>query len=524
MARANSKQVLVLALRLSAVAVLSAACASVLGIETTKRTNRANNGYGSGYEGCRKNSCGECLSSAHTTACQGPAGYGTGYEGCRAGDCSQCQDAHDDECTGEAGYGSGYDGCVGGECGGCLSGAHTCLCQNLQPGCFLVEGDAGVDPQICDQSNLDDCADCLCGSCDLSTCLADSACNEVFSCVAQKACSPALSATDTCYATDYCKDVVDAAGGPNGPAYTAMLSVINCSTTEECSCTFGSPGTSMGTCEAGVDCPNEGGTGPTQCQAPSCMGCETTSAECLCNGNSADECLTAVLGRDCEAHFEVENDVCNGCSCGACTSELLSCFDDPASGCMTLARCINIHGCSGADCDTREACGDLLDRYGGVDGRSFQMATALSQCQAAGDCACTHEGDTAVISCDDSQCSPFVDPNADASADSLAACCFQQQGQSFCGLEATGVLYAACEPLDLSGSPSTACNGFQAPEGFPYDGAFLPGCCRPTTANSAQNGGPGVCGYNDNVTGLGCLPKEKVNGMSTTPTPCNYVR
>jgi hypothetical protein len=33
-----------------------------------------------------------------------------------------------------------------------------------------------------------------------------------------------------------------------------------------------------------------------------------------------------------------------------------------------------------------------------------------------------------------------------------------------------------------------------------------------------------VCGYNDIVTGLGCLPTEKVTGVTTAAQACNYVR
>jgi hypothetical protein len=454
-------------------------------------------------------------------------GIGIGYEGCRDGDCTQCQDAHDDECNGGLGFRTGYEGCQLGTCDDCISPAHECLCQGLAVGCIIIGGgDAGIDPQICEETNLQGCAECLCASCDLSTCLADASCNDVFSCVAQFPCNPALAAADTCYAPEFCKGVIDNAGGPTSEAYAAVLNLASCAEQQQdCGCSFGAQ-TSPGGCEAGTDCPGEGGAS-RQCEAPNCAGCETTGAQCLCNGNSVDECLTAVLGSACETHFQRENDACHGCACDMCSSELLSCFDDAASGCVALARCINIHECVGADCDTPDACGDLLDRFGGIEGNSFQMATALAQCQATAECPCTHEPDPQTITCGvDQQCAAFVEPGPDGGAgrDSLPACCFSQQGNEFCGLEMTGVLYTGCEPRGLSGSPDNPCGGFQTEDEFPYNGAFLSGCCRPTNDSSAMNGGPGVCGYNDTVTGLRCLPIEKVTGMSVTPTPCNYVR
>jgi hypothetical protein len=528
MAARTSKQALMFALRLAAVAALSAACASVLGIETTKRTDRASRAYGTGYEGCRRNSCSECLSAQHLTNCQGSAGFGAGYDGCTAGDCSECQPAHEEECNGEAGYGAGYDGCQAGTCSDCISPAHECLCQGLAVGCFVIgSGDAGINPQICEEDNLDGCAECLCSSCDLSTCLADAACNDVFSCVAQFPCNPSVTAVDTCYTPEFCKNVIDNAGGPTSTAYSAVLNLASCAEQQQdCGCSFGAQATPGG-CEAGVDCPSEGGPVVADCEAPSCTGCLTTGAQCLCNGNSVDECLEAVLGDACETHFQRENDACHGCSCNTCSSELLSCFDDAASGCVALARCINIHQCEGAACDTPDACGDLLDLHGGIAGNSFQMAMALTQCQATADCPCTHAPDPQTITCGgDRQCAAFVEPGPDGGAgrDSLPACCFSQLGSEFCGLEMTGVLYTGCEPRGLSGSPANPCGGFQTDDGFPYNGAFLSGCCRPTSDSSAMNGGPGVCGYNDTVTGLRCLPIEKVTGMSVTPTPCNYVR
>jgi hypothetical protein len=492
----------VLALRLAAVAVLSAACASVLGIETTKRTDRASSGYGNGYAGCQEGNCTACLTQQHR-----------------------------DQCRGEDGFGDGYSACKDGTCTACVSVDHECRCQGLelQGSVCVVPGLGGLQPadggvSSCDDPMLSACGACVCNSCGdkVAACFANAACSTIYDCVIQQGCDPTLDAADTCYQVDQCKAVIDAAGGPDSFAYRAMLNVVTCAVASDCECSFQAPNTAT-TCEGGADCPNgEGGPAPITCQAPDCSGCATTGAECLCGGNSVDACLVAVIGGQCEAHFEADHDACGACSCGSCGSELLTCVDDP--GCMNLARCINIHQCSGDACDTRETCGDLLGRSGGVSGATFQAATALAQCQATQDCPCTHQNDEEVVTCGTHQCEPFVEGDSDAGGDSLPACCFEQQGQSFCGLDATGVLYTGCEPRDLSGSPGGGCNGIQTRAGFPYEGAFLPGCCRPTTASSAQNGGPGVCGYNDIVTGLGCLPTEKVTGVTTAAQACNYVR
>jgi hypothetical protein len=518
MARSSdAKRAVVLALRIFAVAALSAACASVLGIETTKRTNRAGANYNTGYAGCKANSCADCLSQAHRTACEGEAGYGAGYDGCKDGDCNGCQAAHRDECNGEAGYGTGanagYEGCVAGDCDQCVSDAHRCLCQNLPVGCILLggaDGGGGVDAQFCEQTNLDGCAECVCDSCDLASCLTDAMCNEVFSCMVQYQCNPAVAASDTCYTDQLCKGVIDSAGGLEGPAYSALLNLVQCSSTETCDCPFGAQGTSTGGCEAGTECDGGGGSTSGECVAPdNCDTCSSVGKYCRCNGGSAEECLPEALGADCETFFA--DDACNGCACNSCQEELFDCSDSP--GCMDLAHCLHVTDCSGTDCDTSDTCRGIVQANGGVQGINFGFASALVQCEQQSTCPCERtQGNPDTITCGSRQCAAHV-TEGDAGSDVLSACCFELNSTQYCGLDVSDVLYdATCEPKGQSGTANNQCPGFRTPDVFPYFGTLLAGCCRPQGAG---------CGYSDSVTGLGCVPPRVFDGFTTSPKACN---
>jgi hypothetical protein len=90
-------------------------------------------------------------------------------------------------------------------------------------------------------------------------------------------------------------------------------------------------------------------------------------------------------------------------------------------------------------------------------------------------------------------------------------------------LDVSAVLYSSCEPTNQTGRVNTNCPGLQMGDGFPFFGALMEGCCRPLTQAAFQMGGPGECGYLDPVAGLGCIPSDKVDGVTTSPEGCTYV-
>jgi hypothetical protein len=84
-------------------------------------------------------------------------------------------------------------------------------------------------------------------------------------------------------------------------------------------------------------------------------------------------------------------------------------------------------------------------------------------------------------------------------------------GTSPCGLQLNAFVRgaSACEPRDQPSPPRFA---ERCPDGAfseqPYSGAVLKGCCRED----------GMCGFFDDVTGLGCLsPKIFGHGESSCP-------
>ncbi|HTM44058.1 MAG TPA: hypothetical protein VL137_03830 [Polyangiaceae bacterium] len=451
---------------------------------------------------------------------------------------------------------SGYTGCRNGSCDQCLRPSDKCQCEGKNPDCSSKSalgdlqpvGDAGYNAQVC-SSPHGPCASCICNSCEdkIAACLDDPACGAIFACIGQYVCNPFPRVPNSCYAPEYCEQTIDVAGGLSGVPYAEFLAITNCGLAAHCSCDVDAPtadassscSTTSGSCvdrclcgggapdscavqcsgggtEAGSPMPLHDGGGVGVCQAPDCNGCSTQARDCLCRGGTADDCLAGLLGDQCTHYFS--GDDCNSCACNSCPSELLDCFDD--SGCVNIAQCMRITGCTGGGCDNPATCGPVIAAHGGRTSSAFLHAAALQRCRTDNTCPCTMMGDTSVISCDTHQCSPYTDPAAASSA--LSACCFQQAGQQFCGLSVSSSLYSTCEPRNQTGRLSTDCPGFQTANRFPYKGAFLDGCCRPTTGTVAMNGGTGACGYNDNVTGLGCLPPHIVDGVTTTAGNCTY--
>jgi len=158
-----------------------------------------------------------------------------------------------------------------------------------------------------------------------------------------------------------------------------------------------------------------------------------------------------------------------------------------------------------------DTCADLLGAHGGTPGSSFQLATALVDCQIEQSCPCARVDDNTERTCGEFTCAAYVD-DADPAGPSVPSCCFVQGANQFCGLDVSGVLYSTCEPKNQTGQANAGCPALTAPDRFPYNGAFLPGCCRPTN--------PPTCGYQDSITDLGCLPTSIFDGMSGGAREC----
>jgi hypothetical protein len=233
-----------------------------------------------------------------------------------------------------------------------------------------------------------------------------------------------------------------------------------------------------------------------------------------------EDCFPNVLaGKQCSDFFS--RNACNECACDQCGESLFQCADEP--GCLTVAQCLRLTGCQGTDCNSPENCHDVIAAHGGPQGRILTMAAALMLCQTTHTCPCGEpQGSAETITCGTHQCDAYV--AGDSGTQALSACCFVQGAAQFCGLDVSAIMYSTCEPLAQTGKINTSCPGIQMAEGFPYFGAFLDGCCRPTTADVRDNGGPGSCGYLDTVLGLRCVPPATVDGVTTSVAgDCQYV-
>lgn len=67
---------------------------------------------------------------------------------------------------------------------------------------------------------------------------------------------------------------------------------------------------------------------------------------------------------------------CSDCVCENCLEELQACQAD--EGCVAIRMCAEETGCTGFDC--LQACGDVIDMYGGIAGESAMIGLQISMC------------------------------------------------------------------------------------------------------------------------------------------------
>jgi hypothetical protein len=240
--------------------------------------------------------------------------------------------------------------------------------------------------------------------------------------------------------------------------------------------------------------------------------CSSFSQCALCESSSSD-CLNTVHGYPSCDYFGP----CEQCACDQCPGELGMCLE--VYGCMQTFDCMRSTNCKGKGC---------LDRCRGSEYpvEAFALAEALYSCSKGASCGCNTEPPAPVQCATPSgmtECAGYLGVNI-----SLYPCCNEQVNiyaqttgleqnvpdDNPCGLELYRYYRDArsCEPRTQQNPPryellETCPDG--VPQGAPYYGAILKGCCR---------GADQTCGYFDDITGLGCL---SASVFGDTPQPCS---
>ncbi|MEY2934528.1 MAG: hypothetical protein RL033_5277 [Pseudomonadota bacterium] len=548
-------------------------CANVIGIEE-RRADVADNYPEQGYAGCRPGNCGGCL-DVHRRECEARSACAQAVEeddcaGCVCQSCSEqlvdCQ--LDSGCSAiwlclretrcdlsERAAGNCQDACgtviqanggVGGSAWRAAVAVRSCAASAACLTCLAPQ--VQQSERSCSQQNgcqdCDDCfAQCLCSGERFGVCRELCGDQAPADCSEANGCANCGNCFDACACSgDSFQQCSQACGSPTAtePGCTAAMSCTGCADcAAQCLCSGGGDATECsvlcGEPAPENACEFDSGGGTALCE-----GCTSCLAGCTCNGtelsacmdtcghhdccdsrtcatgsvtacsceSSAETCFEAVYG-SCEGFFD-----CDACACRQCPGELGVCLDQP--GCKSIFDCMRNTECHGTACSER--CGT------GTTPEDFAVAEALWACYHGAQCTCS--GEPPIVSC------PGTQGNVDcagyqSSSATLLACCPEQPAASGeqvetvgipdsdpCGLELSRYFRSAraCEPRNQA-NPSRFAVLETCPElpvgGVVYNGATLRGCCRAAD---------GMCGYYDDVTGLGCLDAG-IFGMAPEPCP-----
>jgi hypothetical protein len=331
---------------------------------------------------------------------------------------------------------------TGDGCNGCTDCVDRCLCDGASSIGFCVQ-QCGMSGNACSPANDCDCADCL------SECICsgqdEAACEEECVTGVNLACSP----------VDECQ---------------------NCSTCEgACSCESGGPVSEcLGSCESPYGCTVAG----------DCTTCGSCTAQCECETGDAFDCIDRCAGVTCT---DADLSVCESCACTSCPSAFALCAE--TVGCSELMRCIETTHCLNlGDCSRAETCEALVLA---VEPAALGIVESLAECRTSSPCGCI--AGPAMIQCGEQMCAAYQPPPPDP----IAQPCCGGDG-TVCGLEPMQLFgpnaQVDCVELGQPGTLDLDCPSIAPPQ-LPYDNTTLPGCCRPD----------GVCGYQDDITGLGCI-------------------
>lgn len=561
-------------------ALVLVACASVLGIEERKLDVAAS--YpAQGYEGCRPGTtCADCL-DVHRPECEARASCAdtSNLGECASCVCESCLEPVIDcrldaacnaiwQCLQQSrcDLSEGTDGSCRTACAdaiaanGGLSGRafrdaaaiRTCAITESCLGCLPPERDlppAGCSPENGCMGCADCFQQCLCSGDTFSVC--QEACGEEAppdACTAEDSCAGCTSCFQVCacqggsftHCTENCQLVTPTCSPEN-----SCSDCVDC--LDRCACEGGDSGQCQEAC-AGPSADDvcrqvSSGSGGSTCE-----GCTSCLASCTCNGTDLESCmntcgmLACCEGGFCESGFYSECLCaeaqagescaepyagcayaygCDACTCDNCTDTYALCQE--TAGCPGVFECMRATRCQGSEC--LERCGSLPGQAG-VDA-AFPAAEALWACDQGARCSCEPQS-APPVQCGAETCSAFATDDV-----VFDACCpvdggivegppVQTAAAGTGSTESCGLFlgrsfpYAtSCLPLNQPNEPPvlpgllTGCPSGRIDDA-PYHGALLQPCCR-----AKDN----LCGYWDDITGLGCVDAAVFHGVSGPP--CN---
>jgi hypothetical protein len=545
-----------------ALCLVFAACAGVLGIEE-RELDKADTYPPEGYAGCSAEAgCGGCL-EVHRAECETRAACGTasGLGECAACVCGGCTDSlvecrSDEGCAqiwqcleqtrcdlseGTAGSCANTCGSVvaahGGVAGESFQAAVAVRACAIANSCYSCLPATPEPPESCRRANgCEDCdtcmQECLCGDGDFFQCR--TACGETE--------LPENCAPGNCGGCLTCVDICSCAGGEFDactlqcqPTCTLATGCGDCgddciaeclcqgNDQAECEATCGPPpppdlcveanssgqsGSGLAQCGGCSSCLAKctcAGTAleacMSECEMLSCCsqgGCDSSpTTSCVCEpGTSADECARNYYG-SCD---NVENS-CDVCPCDNCPGKYALC--EETFGCMAIFECMRSSACVGG------ACAERCAAQGQEAPEAFGVAEALWACTHAAACTCSNEQnpDPVTKACGTTTCNNYVGTNG-----TFDACCpddVTTQAEGAAGAAPAPGEEGACGLSIARHYPELNCLPLNQPNAFAnltcpdaritgavYNGVTLQGCCR-----AAEN----VCGYLDNIVGLGCV-------------------
>ncbi len=561
-----------------AVSLAFVACAGVLGIEE-RELDSAVTYPPEGYVGCRPDTgCAGCL-EVHRAECvtRAACGSGQGLGECATCVCGGCTDTlvecrSDQGCAqiwqcleqtrcdlSEGAEGSCANACGsvvaanGGVAGRSFQAAVAVRACAIASACYSCLPATPVPPESCRRANgCEDCntcvQQCLCGDGDFIECRTFCGETEL----------PENCVPGNCTGCPTCFDGCSCDGGDfdsctlecQAPTCTSATGCNDCGDdcVAECVCNGGI----HADCQAGCGPPpppdrcveaNSSGSGSSG--VAECGGCQSCLAQCSCKGNPLESCMSecGLLGccsqggcggpttscvcapsasadecaREYYGSCDYVGNTCNLCPCDNCPGKYALC--EETFGCMGIFECMRSSACIGS------ACAERCAATGQEAAEAFGVAEALWACTQAAACTCSNEQDPdpVTVVCGTTECSNFVGTNG-----TFDPCCpgdvrAEQSGgaaqipveEGACGLSiATYYPEQNCLPL---GQPNPPYQDVLCPDsrisGAVYNGATLEGCCRAADA---------VCGYWDDITGLGCVHPSSFFGDVSLQS-CGFV-
>jgi hypothetical protein len=351
-----------------------------------------------------------------------------------------------------------------------------CMEGSAPTACSVVDGCAScsgcLDVCSCQGGQFAECTE-ACGA-ETPTCTAESGCSDCDGCVSQCVCggSSSVDCETACQpppADDLCREDSRGSKGATCGGCSSCLA----------GCTCGG--------DALEDCMD-------RCDMLSCCKDETCSSltACVCGGETAEKCSNNSVACDRLARS------CDACACDRCPASFALCQE--TAGCLGIFECMRSTSCQGSAC---------LQRCDGANSQTetpqapeaFAIAEALWACHQGTDCSCANTLPASIM-CGSAMCSGYVGSNA-----VLAACCPAASDDGVtaeaCGLDLQPYLprAAACIVRDQPSTPRALLETCPAlvVSGPPYNGVELRGCCRR---------GANLCGFWDDITGLGCLDSD----------------